>query len=369
MKYSKGKTLTKIIGQDDTYAADVVLQEGLRRLATNSLVEVREQFGRDPLPDNYFKIINTGATNDTWRIQIAATASDPTTPDRDVPAVDVTVTVTASEAGDELALRDKIITSLNTDTNFTNAFLFAQSVKDRAIVHITSKTFSLEDEFYERPNPGDFSVTVTGTAEVYYPDEVFISRGKTTSLARDPDNPHRLGVLGISGTVAVIPGVISDLDFQHAENGGSKDLLVNGSSTSVTFTIPAKSGKDTFIETLRFHGRASSIKAGQFLAISTLSNGIIVEIKSDDTTFTFPVVYETDDFLSEWNYGNENFYLYDQPGAAIFSASFALENPFPIRAQGTFTTDDYINVTIRDNLTSTQLQVLEFQSLGFTRDV
>jgi hypothetical protein len=345
--------------------ADVFLQAGTNRLATDATVTVEELFGQDPIPDTYFRIDNAGNTNDTLRVQVAATSSDPSSPDRDVPAVDKTITVTASEAGDELALRDKVITDLNADSNFS-ASLKAQKVVDRAIVHVTSKFFSMSGEFYERPNTNDFQVTTTGSVSVTVGFDTIESRGKSTSLARDPDNPHRLGILGVAGSVQVTPGALSDLYIEHALNGASKNLLVNGSVTPVVFQITTVSNEDIFVESLRFHGSASTIKWGQFLAISTLTNGLLVEIKSDDTSFAFDAIVDTDDFKNEWNY-RQPFELFDQPSSVSFTASYSLSTPFPLRATGTFSTDDYVKVTVRDNLISASLISLEFQAFGFKR--
>ena len=193
-------------------------------------VTIDELLGRDPLPDTYFTVTAAGANGDTIRVQIAATSVDSTSPDRDLPAVDVTTTVTVSEVGDEFALSKLIISDLTADTNFVNAKLKAKSVGGalRAIVHISSTEFSLAGEFAERLNAGDVAVTPSGITTVNLPtnNDKIISRGKVVSLARDPDNEHRLGVLGISGSVSVSPSGIEDgIQEFLKESGGSRGAL------------------------------------------------------------------------------------------------------------------------------------------------
>jgi len=138
---SKRHLLTKSViqgGNSPYYSADVQYINGVHRLATTGIVQIEQLFGFDPFPDNYLTIENTGGIGDTWQTQMVATAGDPTTPDRDAPAINVTSTVTATEVGDEIKLRDLIISDLNNDTNF-KASCKAQAVKDLAIVHIYSK--------------------------------------------------------------------------------------------------------------------------------------------------------------------------------------------------------------------------------------
>src|SRR3990170_192547 len=155
-------TEVAIKGGDNLYTADVELISGKKKLHTVSQVTVDQLLGRDPFPDTWFQIDNAGVNTNTVRVQVAATTNDPSSPDRDATAVDVTITVTATEAGDEIKLRDKIVAALNADTNFKSS-LEAKSVPDLAIVHISSK---YRGDFWERPNSGDFLVTVTGSVSI-----------------------------------------------------------------------------------------------------------------------------------------------------------------------------------------------------------
>ena len=347
--------------------------DGNNALATDATVTVEQLFGRDPIPDTFFTITAAGAIGDTVRIQVAATTNDSTSPDRDIPAVDLTYTLVAADVGDEVQLADNIVAYLNSQASFGNAYLDADRVGGdlRAIIHITSTEFSMSGEFAERPNAGDFSVTPSGTTTVNVGFDNLVARGKATSLARDPDNPHRLGILGISGSVVTTPGAIGDLYIDFAKNGTSRNMLVDGSTTPVDFTITNTStDSDIFINLIRFTCVASSIKFQQFLAIATLTNGITVEIKSEDitTTLTAKPIVNSEDFLDIFDFGGTEGTIVSQPSSHHLKATWIFENPFPLRISGKYSVDEYIKVTINDDLTSTSLDQLEFVAKGFEKE-
>lgn len=347
--------------------------DGNNAVCTDATVTVEQLFGRDPLPDTFFTILTAGAIGDTVRIQVAATSNDSTSPDRDLAAVDLTYTLVSADVGDEVQLAENIVSYLNGQASFDNAYLKADRVggDTRAIVHITSTEFSMSGEFAERPNAGDFSVTPSGTTTVNVGFDNITARGKATSLARDPDNPHRLGILGISGSVVTTPEAIGDLFVDFAEYSSSRDMLVDGSVTPVDFTITnTDTDNDIFINTLRFTAVAGSIKFQQFLSIATLTNGITVMIKSDDivTTLTAKPIINSEDFIDIFDFGGIEGTIITQPSGHHLKATWVFDNPFPLRQSGEFTTDEYIKVTIADDLTSTSLDQLEFIAKGFKKE-
>lgn len=352
-----------------------VRSDGLIGLATDATVVVESTFGFDQQPDSYFQIINTGAAGSTITVYIAATAADPSSPDRDVPAYSKTFTVVAGEVGDELKLRDRIIQELNSDATFkSTCFLKAQKATDRAVVHIQSLKFSASGEFYERPMAGDFNVTVTGTAIVLVGFDNLISRSKPVTISRDLDSPHRLGLFGVTGSVSITFKELSDLYIQEALYNGAFNMTVNGSLGSpIIFTIPPKANTDVYIDTLIFNGAANGIKYGQFLAKnSLLTNGLLVSIKSDNVVTTFPTIYATEDFKNDFaalSGDGANFRIDIQSGRDEILAILKFPNPFIIRAQNTFGVgnDDYINVSVRDDLRS-GLFNLSFKAKGFEKE-
>jgi len=366
---------TRIVGNDEAHFVDVELQAGKRRMLTDAIVTVEEIFGQDPIPDSFFTIDAAGAIGDEIRLQVAATTVDSTAPDNDAPAVDETYTLIAADVGDELTLRDNIITFLNGQSGFTDALLKAQKAKDIPVVHITSTARSLTGEFYERPNAGDFVTSTTGTTATTDGFDTLKSRGKSTSLARDPDSPHRLGILGISGSVTVTPGEIDTRFIQFAMNGSpSSDLRVDGSVTPVEFKINADPDFDLFIESMEFYATANGIKFQQFLSLAALANGIDIAIRSNGILvdlFQSPLIRmkTTDDLKKSFAGGNALGWIQEpQAGADSLSATLVFPNPFKISKAGTFGTDDEIQITINDDLTAASLKEFTFQAFGFKKE-
>lgn len=375
-----GKKMSQLIarlGGFDSLGAERVANtkvrsDGLVGVCTDATVVVESTFGFDQQPDSWFQIVNTGAAGNTWTITIAGTANDPSSPDRDLATYTKIFTVLAGEVGDEIKLRDRIIQELNADTVFKNqVFLKAQKATDRAIVHIQSTKFSVSGDFYERPNAGDFAVTVTGSAVRVLGFDNLISRSKPVTISRDRDSPHRLGLFGVTGSVSVTQKELSDLYYNTAKNGASDDLRVNGSVTPVNFRIPASATTDLFIEDMWFSGQGNGIQFGRFLSQNTtITNGVFVTIKSDDVTTTFPLLKSTEDFKNKWaalSGDGANFRIDVQAGRDEMLAILRFNNPFIVRAAGTFTTDDYIEVRVQDNLSS-NISAFTFHAKGFEKE-
>lgn len=353
----------------------VVRGDGVVAMPIDGTVIVESTFGADPLPDTYFKIINTGAAGDTWTITVQGTSNDPSAPDRDMPLFTKVFTIVAGEVGDEVKFRDRVVSELNLDTAFkTDSLLKAQSVTDRGIIHISSTAFSLSGEFYERPNVNDFTVAITGTAVAVVGFDNLISRSKPVVLDRDPNNPHRSGVFGISGSVFITAKDLDDLFISEAYNATyGVDLLQDGSGTPIDFDIDASTNTDIFIQTMIFSGQANGIKFGNFLAKNTtLTTGVGVEIKSDNIVTTFPALKSTEDFKNRWaalSGRGSNFRIDVQAGKDEMLAILTFENPFILKVSGTFGVgnDDYIKVTINDDI-STGNSRFDFAARGFEKE-
>lgn len=375
--FNNGRKPVHILGRDnlgqDRELQSIVRSDGITAMPIDGTVSVTSTFGFDQNPDSFFTIRETGAEGDTWTIDVAATTNDPTAPDRDIPAYQKIFTVLLAEVGDEIALRDRMIQELNADTVFKDAELKAVKATDRAIINIRSEAFSLSGEFYERPNAGDFDVTITGTAVVIIGFDNIISRSKPVSISRDFDSPHRLGLFGITGQVFVTPKELSDLFIEPASLDGlgvAFDMSVNGSVTPQEFIIPASVNTDVFIEEIRLFGQGNGIQyKGWLTSNSPLSNGLLVEIRSDNIITTLPLLFTTADIKNKFSFGQgaTGFSLDLAAGRDEFIGVFTFKNPFILRVAGTFTTDDEIKITVQDNLTSTQAE-LEFFAKGFEKE-
>ena len=370
-------TQSELVGTDTLGAwrsvNTVVRTDGVRALAVDSRTVVESTFGFDQSPDSYFRIINTGAVGDQWTIFIKGTNNDPSNPDRDVPDFTYIHTVAVDEAGDELLLRDRIIQALNANSTFKQICgMKAQNATDRAIIHIQSDFYSLGGEYWERPFAGDFSVTVTGSGQVFLGFDNFISRSKPVSIARDIDSPHRLGLFGITGEVRVTAKDLDDLFIENAKEnftGGPDMGNANGSiANPAIWGVSTSTNTDIFIQELRFYGQGNGIKYGNFLNMNnSLNNGIQITIKSNDTTTVLPLIKSTEDFKNKFAFGDGagGFKLDIASGRDDFLAVFTFENPFTIKVQGTFTVDDFIEIQIRDNI---NVGSLEFIAKGFEKD-
>lgn len=352
-----------IVDEATGLSPDVVLDGGFKKLRSLADVTVNSLRGFDPIADTWFFIgteldsQGVGAAGDTVRVQIAAGDNASI-----LPSVDVTTNVLANDTEEDLATR--IVNNLNGDANFTLNFFARLIDSPSATVYITSR---FPGPGYERPNVDDFQVTTTGTTVVTRAFQNIIRRQKNTSLARDPANPT-LGVLGISGTVQAGAGEVTGRIVEFAKNAGSSDLRVNGSVTPVDFTVPASSTKQRFITSIRFEALGNGIQFTKFLSIvGTLTNGVLLTLRSNNSQIDFPAIKATEDFASYFSLGAANFDLYDVAGTDYFRATLTFEAPFQIYKAGTFATDDFIQVRIRDNL-SAGLSRFQCIAFGFERD-
>lgn len=363
--------------------ADVVVKNFRNALVTDAFVTVEQVFGFDDFADSWFFIDDTGDDGTVWDIDIPEGPNDTTSPFDNDPVVSVQIAVTATEEGDEILLRDKIIAALNADGNFNTGWK-AKFIKDNPAVHIQSKRIG---EKGERLVAGDFgisfSVTIgTPAFSLQQSDNNIIKRrGKQNSGSRDPRDP-RLVTIGISGEVQAVPGAAGDIFDQNLTDDGTPtvdqggtgdaDLRVNGSlGTPVEFFVGTDLVKDIFITELRFYGGGNGIQFGGFLSKNNpLTNGILVEIRSDEQVLDFSPMRTTEDFKNKWSFGSgANFRLDLVSGTDQFLAVLIFQNPFPLRKTGTFISgDDYVKCFIRDNIT-TGLSELEIRAFGFFREV
>lgn len=358
---------TVIQGGDGEYTADVLLREGVKYLQVFGVQAIESLRGFDPIADTWFYIgteldsKGAGQAGDTVRVQIAA--GDDLVK---FPAIDVTITLTASEANDETALANLVVSNLNADTNFSLNY-FARRLDEQATtVYITARQ---PGPAGERPNLNDFQVSSTGTTVVTRAFDRIERRNKITSLARDPANPT-LGVLGISGSVTAGEGDVTGRIIEFAEDiNGSSDLRVNGSiNNPQSFRIEASPDKERFITSLRFEALGNGIQFTNFLSQNkSLDNGILITIRSNDSQITLPEIKNTEDFASFFSRGDSDFDVYDVSGTDYFRATLSFAAPFQLFKKGTFAQDDFIEIQIRDNLNS-GLRRFQFIAFGFERE-
>lgn len=356
-------TQATIVGNDGIYEADIQYIDGSPSLRTFGIQAIESLKGFDPIADTWGYIgteldsVGVGDPGDTVRTIIAA--GDPVS---DYPAVDVSTAVVMGD--DETSLANRHVADLNADPDFSLRY-FARRVNNRAVtIHISAREPGPQGS---RPSPGDYQFVATGNTTVTAAWDNIIQRSKVTSLARDPSDPT-LGILGISGSVTASEGDISGRFVEFAENGGSDNLLVDGSITPIDFTIPANAGSEKFITSLRFAIGGNGIQFGQFFSKNTgLATGVLVTIRSNNAEFNFPLLRFTEDFKNNFGLGSGFFNLYDVSGTDHADATLSFPAPIQLYRQGTFGSDDFIRVRIQDDLSS-GLTKFNLRAFGFTRE-
>lgn len=192
--------------------------------------------------------------------------------------------------------------------------------------------------------------------------EIIRITGRDESFPVDSIQEDGVNKLWTKSTI--VPEAIGNLYFQHAENNGSQDMAVNGSGSPVEFIVPADPNYDLLIEGLLFEAFASGIKIDKFLSLNTsLTNGLLIEVKSEDTIFQFLSIATTQEFDSHFSWGDgRSFELIFASGNDSMVARYGVSTPFLIKQQGSYATDDYIKVIVRDNLS--QINYLKFLVAG-----
>jgi len=366
--FHNGRTVTSITGNNGLHRVDVDLVSGKNRMATDAVVTVEQLFGRPGFSAVWFAIgtfddcSGVGNAGDTIRIEIAAGCL-PTL----YPAVDLIYVITAGDvaaAQPEISVRDAIISALNSDADFQKSWR-ADDIKNNGIVFIESK---LRAEKGDRIVPGDFAVTPTGTTTTTISFDVILRRGTETELVRSIDDP-RQGILGISGSVSVIPTGFPNRFNGDCANLGVTDLTINGAATPTIFKVNAIANFDIYVNEIRIHGLSNGVKFGKFLNLnSVLTNGILITVKTDNIVTVEPTIKSTDDLKARFSTSGA-WNLDVQAGGDHVLASQVLGSfPFVIRAQNTFGVgnDDYFQILIRDNLS--QVTNLFCTIIGFERE-
>lgn len=164
-----------------------------------------------------------------------------------------------------------------------------------------------------------------------------------------------------------VPEGLGNLVFKKALNGSSSNLAVNGSGSTVTFNVLAESGggaADIVIQELKFVAFDGDIDYEDFLGLNNpLTNGVLISITSEGSTFSFPAIKSTADFSAHFTYGpGADFGVTFTSPSDFMVAKFSPSNPFILKKD----TTDKIQILIRDNLTT--VNYFEFISFGF-RDV
>lgn len=166
---------------------------------------------------------------------------------------------------------------------------------------------------------------------------------------------------------SIVPEGLGDLFFIHATYNSAENMNVDGSTTTVIFSIDAESGvgaQDLVVQEMRFESIDSNVKIGNFLGINTaLTNGVLVRVTSDGTPFDFLPIANTFHFETHFAFGpgGKSDIIFDSPNDGV-SSTFSPTNPFVLRKD----TSDKIEILIRDDLTT--VVTLKLIAFGFKDD-
>lgn len=192
-------------------------------------------------------------------------------------------------------------------------------------------------------------VVITGGDDAFIADVIEEANGEKKLLVRATSSPETLGAKF----------------FKYAKNGSSEDMNVDGSTTPVEFILEATGTEDYIVEELRFECLDGNIKLDKFLGENNeLTNGVLIEIKSEDTIFQFIPIRNTIEFDTLFAFGTGGeFQLITSSSVDAIAAKFSPSSPFRVCKQGTYTTDDYVKVIIQDDISSIdRLRLIVFGS-------
>lgn len=127
------------------------------------------------------------------------------------------------------------------------------------------------------------------------------------------------------------------------------DLAVDGSGTNVDFEYTGEADESVELTSLSLLFEDNGFKVGDnFMNESTLANGLFLEIKAQDVVLPTITMQRTRD-LVEFSRPAEPF-VFVGANALLRSLRVA-DTGIVLAPKGTFGTDDYVRLTVRDNLT------------------
>lgn len=148
------------------------------------------------------------------------------------------------------------------------------------------------------------------------------------------------------------------------KNDTVSNMAVNGSVTPQVFTYLPPVGFDVEVGVLTLLMETSNSLAfgNKFLdsTIDTLTNGLLIEIKSGDVEFSLQNCKRSRDMVELTEGGKVDIVL----GTPNFlRVQLWLPGRIRLFRQGTWSTNDFIKATVRDNLTAISFMEVFFQGV------
>lgn len=364
----------KIFGRDGARGVDVIYDEvaNVNRLAVDQVVKVESLRGFSDIADNWVFINSVGNAGDQLTLEIDSS-------DGALDAMGIalfTKTFTTGVGEDRQSFTNRMVSELNADLNFNQAYN-AVRVKDSSIVIIKSRFFGEWGEVLDAPHgsalPNTFRIAITGSFNAARAYGDFIRRNKINSLSTDPRD-ERFGVLGISGNVSSVPASIGGFYEEFFTNPTfGQDMSVNASvGGPYEYTIPLNASRDVQIFEIRISFAGNGINLGNAFGAgnSPLSNGIILEFKSDNVIKTRGPFYTNSDLKNAFAVGSPTNFRLDKPsGTDELLASFTTGAGIVLRRQGNFGAgnDDYVKIILADRFDNIT-ENMKVEAIGFTAD-
>lgn len=342
---------SKILGHDGSHHADIFLEGGVRKLQTSATATVESVAGKVVFPFTFIKVLTTGANGDTLRVQIPADS------------IDITITKTASEV-DVHDIAQKMTDALNASGTFT-ALYEAETPRDSHEVCISSILIQTI-----RNSGGSVVVTSTGSLTFTLFSDRIIDHSLSLALFPHPRDCSK-GTINVTGEIGVLEtGRPPRRLLLKTTGGSSHDMGINGATTPVVFKLSNNASydptRDFIVTELRIEATANTITNGsdKYVGVNALTNGHLIQVRSDGALEYDENMLAMHDIFHSFSFGvGSKFDLQISSGDDVLVAVFA--RPFFIRKVGTFATADDIIVTVRDDLSSTQINRLQMSAVGF----
>lgn len=151
--------------------------------------------------------------------------------------------------------------------------------------------------------------------------------------------------------------------IQSPENGGSRDLNVDGSTTPVDFLLSPATGKKVVVKTLVLVFVDTAIDFSKFGGIAAITNGLEIFTKEGG---------ESERQINDALLDNADFYglatdilLQSTPGSDILKIELDLSAKLGTQFELTATRGDYVKITVNDDLSGLN----EFYAIIFGYEV
>ena len=175
-----------------------------------------------------------------------------------------------------------------------------------------------------------------------------IQRNVITGLSTAGGGSYENVKVTPSGAV-VVEGSFGEPHEEFLEtSSGSRDMNVDGCTVPVEFEVHPQD-VDWVIDEFYISALDSEMEARKFLGTDeVLTNGLLVEIKTNDSEFSFNITITHD--MVDWASGNTVVRISDSGGDSI---KVAKTKGITLKKSGTFgpaANDDYVRITVRDDI-------------------